>query len=260
MAPVMWIFGLILLLVAGGLALGARSKHRRLGRIVSTETCTVGHLRELAASMAEGFGSGELRFPAGVHGKAVCAEPLVSELAEVPAVYYAMTVRREYEATETVRDAQGREERKTRRGSDQVAGNERSTPFLVEDATGSIRVDPSGARFVAEKSLSRFDPSADRRLRVGRFTLEPAGHPGGSRTLGYRFEEQAIPVGREVYVLGEVRDPGGELTLAGAEEGGEFVVSLKDRSQLIRELGSGARGLRIAAIICGIVGLLLLVA
>lgn len=256
----MWIFGLVLLAVAAGLAWGYRAKRRRLGRIVSTEIYTVEHLRQLAESMAEGFGSGSLRFPAGVRGTARCAEPLVSELAEVPSVYYSMRVQREYEATEASTGADHRVEEKTRRGSDQVAHNQRSIPFHVEDATGSLRVDPSGARFIAEKTLSRFEPAtpATRTLKAGSFTFElPAAEPGGSKTLGYRFEEEAVPVGREVFVLGDVTDPEGELRIVGPESEGDLLVSLKSRSQVIRDLGRGANGMKIAAIVCAALGLLL---
>ncbi len=256
----MWILGLVLLAVAAGLAWGYRSKRRRLGRIVSTETYTVEHLRQLAESMAEGFGSGSLRFPAAVRGTVRCPEPLVSELAEVPSVYYSMRVAREYETTERSTDADDNVEETTRRGSDQMAHNRRSIPFHVEDATGSLRVEASGAELIAEKTLSRFEPAtpATRALRVGSFTFDvPAVDTGGSKTLGYRFEEEAVPVGREVFVLGEVTDPGGELRMVGPEGQGELLVSLKSRSQLVRELGRGARAMKIAAIVCGALGLLL---
>ena len=93
----MWFLGLLLLAVAGGLTWGYRSQRRKFGRIASTEVCTVEHLRELAASMAEGLGTGSLRLPAAVNGKVRCEEPLTSELAEASSVYYSMTVSREIE-------------------------------------------------------------------------------------------------------------------------------------------------------------------
>lgn len=254
----MWIFGLVLLAVAGGLFYGHRSKLKRLGQIVSTEVHTVAHLLKVASSMAEGFGSGSLRFPAAVAGKARTAEPLVSELAESPAVYYAMSVHREYEEDRPQESSRDGKDRGPRRGSEQMARNVRSIPFQVEDATGSIRVDPSGARFIAENALSRFEPTAggEPRLRVGTFELVPR-HAGSSRTLGYRFNEEVVPVDREVLVLGEVSDPDGELRIGSPEGAGELLVSTKSKTQLVKELGSGAKGLKIGAVVCGILGLLL---
>lgn len=254
----MWIFGLVLLAVAGGLFYGHRSKLKRLGQVVSTEVRTVAHLSEVASSMAEGFGAGSLRFPAAVEGKVRAAEPLVSELAERPAVYYSMSVHREYEEDRPRGGSREREDHGPRRASEQMAHNVRSIPFLVEDATGSIRVEPAGARFIAENALSRFEPTAggEPRLRVGSFELAPRA-AGGTRTLGYRFQEEVIPLDREVYILGEVSDPGGELRIGGPEGEGELLISTKSRAQLTKELGSGAKGLKIGSIVCGILGLLL---
>lgn len=253
----MWFVGLILLAVAGGLYYGHRSKLRRLGRIVSTETVTTEHLRTLAASMAEGFGSGSLRLPAAVSGRIVCPEPLVSELAEVPSVYYSMSVQREYEE-----ESHGDEKnRGPQRRSERLAHQERSVAFEVRDSTGSIAVEPAGAKFIAESTLSRFDPASAgaQTLEAGRFSLEIPAPPSSSKTLGYRFEETAIPADRDVYVLGDVTDAGGELGIETPENDGEFLISLKGRSQLVRELGSGARGLKIAAIVCAVLGLVLVI-
>ncbi len=249
----MWLFGLLLLAAAGALAWGYRQQRRKLGLIASTRVCTVEHLRELAVSMAEGLGSGSLRFPAAVSGKVRCDRPLTSELTEARSVYYSMTVTREVEE-----EREGDGSRAPQRTSEQLAHQQRSVPFIVEGATGSLAVDPEGAVFTAEKTLSRTEPAGGgaRTIVVGRYTLEAPADP---RTRGYRFEEKAIPVGREVYVLGEVTDPGGELRLAGPAGKGELLISVKSRELLLKELGSGSKFLRGAAIVCGLLGLLLLI-
>ncbi len=251
----MWFLGLLLLAAAAGLAWGHRAQRRKLGLIASTEVCTVEHLRQLAASMAEGLGAGSLRFPAAVEGTVRCGEPLVSQLAEAESVYYSMTVRRESEG------AEGGDEK--RRSSEQLAHETRSVRFEVEDATGTLAVDPEGAAFTARETLSRFEPAGGeaRTLTVGRYTLEaPAPVPDAAgRTLGYRFEEQAVPVGARVFVLGEVTDPGGELVISSPAREGKLMVSVKSREQLLKELGSGSKFMRGAAIVCGVLGLLLLI-
>ena len=78
------------------------------------------------------------------------------------------------------------------------------------------------------------------------------------RTLGYRYEEAVIPVGREVYVLGQVTDPGGELVM-GSPGDGQLMVSVKSREQLMKEAGSGSKFMQGAAVVCGVLGLLLLI-
>ncbi len=250
----MWFLGLLLLATAGGLAWGYRSQQRKLGLIASTEVCTVGHLRELAASMAEGLGTGSLRFPAAVSGKVRSEEPLTSELAEAASVYYSMTVSREVEEPSDPTEGKS----STRRSWKQLAHQQRAVPFAIEDATGSLAVDPEGASVTAEQALSRTEPAGAgaRTLTVGRYSLQAPADP---QTRGYRFSEEVVPVGAEVYVLGEVSDPGGELRLANPTGEGKLLISVKSREQLLKDLGSGSKFLRGAAIVCGVFGLLLLV-
>ncbi|MCP3964338.1 MAG: hypothetical protein GY719_41450 [bacterium] len=258
----MWFLGLLLLVAAAGLLWGHRSQQRKHGLIVSTKVQTVEHLRQLAASMAEGLGAGSLRFFAAVEGKVRCAEPLTSELAEVAAVHYSMDVRREAEEPREERGSGHAKGGSTRRASEQVAHSRHSVAFEVEDATGSLRVDPAGAKFHTEKSLSRFEPTGGeaRRLQVGSVDVELPARSGGdgSQTLGYRFEEEVVPVGAEVFVLGQVTDPGGELRIGSPEERGRFVISVKSRTELLQELGSGSKFMRGAAIVLGVAGVLLL--
>lgn len=260
----MWFIGLLLLAAAGGLEFGHRSRQRKLGLIASTEVCTVDHLRQLAASMAEGLGQGSLHFNAAVSGKVRCDEPLVSELGEVESIYYSMNVRREREEPRPQNSGSARNSnsRQTQQTSDQLAHTRREVNFVIEDATGRLDVDPAGATFTAEKTTSRFEPAGagPQNLRLGQFTLDVPSLPAtaDSRTLGYRFSEETIAVGSEVFILGEVTDPGGELKMARPADG-QLLISTKNRDQLLREMDSGAKFMRRAAIVCGVLGLLLLI-
>ena len=56
------------------------------------------------------------------------------------------------------------------RTSEQLAHQKRSVPFRLEDATGSLSVDPEGASFTAEKALSRTEPA-------GSGPRQPPGSP-----------------------------------------------------------------------------------
>lgn len=251
-------FGVVFLALAAGLFYGHRAKLKKLGRIVSTEICTVEHLKTLASSMAEGFGSGSLRFPAAVSGHVRCAEPLVSELSETPSIHYSMTVLREFKEP---RNSSGGK-RQNHRGSKQMASSDRSVPFQLEDASGVIRVEPSGAKFTAEQTLSRFEQASagGHTIEVGSYVLEaPPAVVGGSTTVGYRFSEQTIPVDQEIFVLGEVTDPDGELRIEIPEGDENLLISVKGRSQLIKDLGSGAKGLKTASIVFAVIGALLVV-
>jgi len=205
-------------IIAGGLvalAIGlifARSRQSdKLMQMKGTETSQAKELHELQAAVAGDMGAGSFNQIAELKGKSVCSTPLMSELAKSPCVYYSMRVSREYEETYWDTDSNGNRVQKTRRGSDTVAQNTRFTPFELQDATGSIKVIPDGATFVTEKAFSHFEPGEvqGRSLSFGGFTITLSNALTGaaqSRTLGYRYEEDIIPIDKSLYVIGEAAD------------------------------------------------------
>jgi len=139
-----------------------------------------------------------------------------------PAV--AQTWRRERKQEETDDDGNTNESWRTvSRGSDSV-------PFLVEDQTGSVAVDPSGANL----SIGTSEVTRDDTIRFG------------NRDRTYREYEGRIEPGDTVHVYGQLREdddaPGDEQRyIGGGSEVSEFVVS--DGSELrtvLRYAGLGA--------------------
>ena len=87
----------------------------------------------------------------------------------------------------------------------------------------------------------------------------PWGHDD-RRTLGYRYEEEAIWVGSPIYVLGEATDWQGELRLLRPHDDGEFIVSVKSEEELTRQGKQSMIGLLIGAIACAVIGIGLIIA
>ncbi len=254
------IAGAVLILASIGLYFGSLSQQRKLSQIKSTDTSTSADLTSLAAAVAKEIGAGSFNQIAEVKGTVECEAPLTSELSQTPCVYYSMTVTREYEEAYWENDDKGNRVQRTRRGSEPVASNTRSVSFLVRDSTGTMAVDPDGASFVDEKVFSQFQQgeSFGSGLRFGSFTFNPAhiaALAGGRRTVGYRFEEKAIPVGRSIYVLGEAVDTEGRLrTRKPDRKGARFIVSLKSEDQLVKGAQAGATGLLVASVVAIILG------
>lgn len=252
------IAGAGLMVLGAVLFRGFSAARRKMEAMASTETSTVAFLNSLARSMAEGVGAGALRYAAEVKGVVVCPEPLVSEVARVACVHYAMKVRRRYEETVVQQDKDGKDQPRTRTGTETVAANTRAVPFYVDDGTGRIRVDPDRAEWVAEKVVSRFEAAGGGgEPTLGGLTVDPAANPAGQgrSTIGYQFEEHAVPVGREVYVMGEATDQGGELAMGAPAEAGRFVISVKGEAALLQDHGTAARWRLIGAIACGVSGI-----
>ncbi|MEN9265320.1 MAG: GIDE domain-containing protein [Thermostichales cyanobacterium BF4_bins_65] len=249
----MWVVGLLLLLTGAGLGIGYRVQRRRLGALLQADQNTLATVQSIAQDL------GTLNYVTGIRGEVVCDQPLTSQLAQEKCVYYQMTVTRQYEETRWETDADGRRNPKTERGSRVETQHQRHVPFLLRDSSGTLHVRPDGAEFIGETFLSRFEPANQPSLRVGGFNLQVAGHPtGGQRTLGYQLEEKGIPVGREVFVLGEVINEEGRLLMRRPGQG-RFVISLKPVEELIRGGQAAAQGLLWGAVGSGGLGLVLLI-
>lgn len=256
-----WITGSVLLIVSVILQIVRHFQQKKLGVMQSTETATVAMLTSLADSMTEGVGKGNLRYHTEVKGKVVCDEPLTSELTGTACVYYRMSVERQFEERYTDRDSSGRPVQKTRRRTETIASNIRSVPFQVDDGSGRITVNPEDAEVIAGKVLSRFEPGANPGMgsfRLGSFSFDFSLAGSASNTLGYLFEESLIPLDAPLYVLGEAADPNGRLEIRRPEDGGKFIVSVKSEEELQRQARAKMRGLLIAALITGVLGIILL--
>jgi len=248
----LWIVGVVLVLVAAGLLLAAGAQRRKLDLMTGTQTTTAGELKTLSESVAKDIGAGSFAETAEVKGTIRCEQPLTSELTSTPCVYYEMRVTREYEETYWDTDTKGNRTQRHRRGSENVSQNTRSCPFDVEDSTGRVAVDPAGAAINSEKVYDRFEPGEPRgtSLSIGRWSLNLASLAlgAGRRTLGYKYEEKVVPLGRLIYVLGEASDAGGRLSIRKpTKKDVSFIVSLKSEEELTRSASGTNRGLTIAA-------------
>ncbi|HEQ71669.1 MAG TPA: E3 ubiquitin ligase, partial [Spirochaetia bacterium] len=87
------------------------------------------------------------------------------------------------------------------------------------------------------------------------FALSGLTMGAGTRTLGYRYEEEAIPVGKNLYVLGEAVDAGGELAIQKpADKKAKFIISVKSEEELVRKAQSSMTALWVIGAICGAAG------
>jgi len=264
----MAIAGVALLVLCGVLLLVRRSQQSRLFEIMTTETTTTKALIDAAKYVAERLGEiGSFNRIVEVKGTIKCGNPITSEIAQQPCVYYEMSVTREYEESYWDTDARTRHRRqRIRRGSETVASNSQRVPFWVEDATGRILIEPDHAEIDPVQVVDRFEPGEQRGSRAigfGDHRVEVGGFLSGSgrRTLGYRFREKLLPLDRRVYVLGEASDASGELAIrAPREKGKRFIISLKSEEELIRSSRSTVRWLLAGSVVSGILGAVLILA
>lgn len=238
----------------------SRGQGKKAFDMLATETTNAAELATMAADVAGEIGAGSFTRAAELKGVVECTNPLRSEMAGIPCAWYRSTVTREYEETYTERDSEGHSRTATRRGSETVSSNERKTIFSVRDDSGAVEIDSAGAAVDGERVLSRFE-QGDRggTISIGGFSISLGAIGPGRRTIGYRMEEWALPLGKRVYVLGEASDADGRLKVGKpTAKGGRFIVSLKSEEELTKAAKSGSTVMRILAIVFGVGALVIL--
>jgi len=234
----------ILCLAAGGLQLyfgrALQGKTNLLARVPVSKAVDVARLLP-----------GE---PVVVQGALRCDSPLSGELSHQPCAFYEAKVTRHY-----ARDRHRRRHRDRASRTEVVSTNRQSSPFYVEDASGRVLVRPEEAEIDAQSILNRFEQSTSRQpvLSIGGLSLDLYRSDG---TLGFRYEERALPVGSSVFVLGAVQETGEIGAPPVGSRSGAFIISSRSRDALRREWGRQARWLAVASIVLFALGAILAVA
>jgi hypothetical protein len=156
-------------------------------------------------------------------GTVRCQAPLMAEFSQLECVYHLSLIDREYERRS--RDSSGRTQ--NTRSYENVRTSERHAPCVVEDATGTVRLNFEGAKVEAVEVVRRYESD------VSAAGLAASLLNIGSTTLGYRYTETIIPPGIPVYVLGSRLADGS----VGASSSHPFVISHKSEEQRTKDLG-----------------------
>lgn len=272
----LWV-GLILLAVAALLFFLSKRTENKVHYVKATETSKIGAIEklvaEVAADMPDGQATGYKDY-VELKGKVVCDEPITGELSDMSGAIVETEVIRVAERREETRDAQGNIRTEWKRHEETVSSNRREAPFAIDDGTGRLRVKPKGSKGVElVKAIERFQQGNDSgfgsgqiTLSMGRFQMSVGSGRwdlSSSRTLGYRFVERVLPVGKPVYAIGEVAATEDEgLVLRPPTDDDKkkpFMLSPRTEEEIIKASEKSARILRIIAIVLGIGGVALAV-
>ncbi|MFN8557267.1 MAG: GIDE domain-containing protein [Dehalococcoidia bacterium] len=260
------IAGVVALIAAVALFFIQRHYDRKAFDVRRQAAGSIAEVRRLYDAVRAEAPAGYYSEPVAVHGIGAPLTPLESPFRRLPCLYFESSVIREYEVTETTRDSQGRETRRTDRRSETVSADTRRVRFSLSDEGGALEVDPEGAEIIAEQVMNEFR-AGDQRIdgpwsTLGAVAQVALGALGGSRTIGYRYVEKAVPAGARIFVLAEAHDNQGVLCLGRPTvEGRRFIVSVKSRERLLGDLQSAARWIGVgAATAAGVGALLLLIA
>lgn len=250
------IAGIVFMGLGAGLFYG---RNRSLGKALDIkyyETSKVKELVETYQSIRQELGVGNYSGTiVELSGVGHSDSPLIAEFSRRPSLYYETSVVREYEVTEQQRDKDGNYRTVTSRRSETVSNNSQYIPFYLDDNSGAkILVDMKGAKKDLVQSHNRFSPEPPQG-----FSLNFGS--GGSKTIGYRYQEKIIPADVRLYVLGELSDRSGELSVVKPSEKDKyFIVSTKSEEEIVKSAESAALWQKIGAIVSILVGVGLVVA
>ncbi|QQE66032.1 hypothetical protein GFS31_27270 [Leptolyngbya sp. BL0902] len=260
----MAIFGFLLLVVGGVLWFVRGQQEHRSRHLKLAHTTPIGELKSLAAAVAQEIGSGDWRDYVLLWGTVTTEAPLTSPMKGMPCVYYSNAVIREYEETIREQDEKGNWRTRTQRGSDTVSQEHQSIPFdLVDQVSEQVTVNPEGADVELVEVLNEFRPgqSSGGSVSFGNFSMNMGNGFGGGnrRTLGYRYRESILAVGRQITVLGMVSDRTGALTVEKPNTNQPFIISPKSQEALVKSATQNAQIAFWSMVGCLGLGLLLVV-
>ena len=274
-------FGLVLLAVAALLFFLSKRSETKVHHVKATETSKIGDIEkliaEVAGDMPDGLATGFKDY-IEVKGRVVCDEPLRGEISDQDGAIVETDVVRVSERREEIRDAQGNIRTEWRKTEETVSSNRRESPFWIDDGTGRLRVKSAGGKGVElVKVVERFQPAnandggsgfgaGQVTLSMGRFQMSLGSgrwDPSSSRTLGYRFVERLLPIGKPVYAIGEVaatEDEGVVLRRPTDEDKKKpFMLSPRTEEEIVKASEKSAKILRIVAIVVAVLGVGLVV-
>jgi len=240
----MAIIAAILFVIAGLLVFFMRKNMDKIYHMKATETSTVGQLEEMAQSVRADMGEGPSHWNEQVElkGKVVSEHPLFGQFTKRPAVVVKTKIVREYEEFKESRNSEGKITRRWVKRSDTLHDDTRETSFTIDDGSGRLHVSPSGAEYTLETVVNRFEPPGAMErgstISFGGFSLSVGNMSFGSsrRLLGYRIRESILPVGSDIYALGEVRDGTDGLTLNDSSDKEKpFILSVKSEEELLQQ-------------------------
>lgn len=249
------LFGVAFLIGAGVLGFLVYRAWAQQKAMLLTETLSADELGQLRDAATEAAGPGTFRQRTEVVGAAVPGPggALKAEISGQRCVWHRHVITRKY--WEERRDSNGRYRRDTR--EEKIGEGGSDEPFYVRDETGKVLVHPSDKIDGLRPAFSKFEKANERRgtkVEIGRFKMTlPSNQRGG--TLGYRYEEWALPPKRRVFVLGEARDQGDALVVSEPVEGGDFVISVKSEEELMAASRQRQQLFGIGAIACVVIGM-----
>ena len=266
----MWALGVIIIGAGGWLIWSSKKSEQKAKTMEAAKTTTVEEIQKLVQEIREQLNGGVSGYTEYVELKGLsrCEQPLTGEFSKEPAAIIRTKVERQIETRRERRDDDGNIRTSWHKSTDVLQKHEEEAEFFIEDSTGRARVISEGSELHLIERVNRFEPpgSVERQqgnISWGNFSMSLSSYRGNDRrTLGYKFEEKALPVDHQLYVLGEIRDTEGGLVIqkpSDNNKGKPFIVSARSEAELVASAESSAKTQKFGGIAAIVIGLVVLV-
>jgi hypothetical protein len=142
-------------------------------------------------------------------------------------------------------------ERETRTRDETLHSVVRQIPFFIEDETGRVRVDPTGAEIEA---MSVVDEHIFPGKGPSRFNFNLKRYLSGVRTenrstRAFIYKEWVIPVDAMAFTMGQVRFEAGDPVIRKPLSGERFMIAPKSPEALLEEQRSNASSYLVGSVV-----------
>ncbi len=255
----MLVVGAILIAVGIGLFFYKKKVEGKLLDVKYYDQTDIKSAVDTCVSISKELGSGHYTQMVKVSAKAKSESPLTGEFSNESCVYYEASAVHEYEKLVERKDDDGKVHRNWVDDSETIGSTRKGGEFELNDGTGAVKVDIQGADLTLDQAVNQFKTSGDS-VTFSFGTYHPE-NTRKKRSKGYREMEQNIPVGQQLFVLGELHDRNGTPTISiSKEKGNPFIVSIKSEQEVVSGLESKVKMMYFGAIACVVIGPALIVA
>ncbi|CAG5084759.1 E3 ubiquitin ligase family protein [Parvicella tangerina] len=255
----MWVIGAILIAVGIGLFFYKKKVEDKLLDVKYYDQTDIKSAVETCLSISKELGTGHYSQMVKISARAKSDTPLTGEFSNEPCVYYEASVIHEFEKLVERKDNDGKIHRNWVADTETIGSIRQGGEFGLNDGTGDVLVDIEGADLTIDHSIDQLKTSRES-VSFSFGTYHPE-NTRQKRSKGYREIERNIPVGQQLFILGELHDRNGVPTITiSKEKGNPFIVSIKSEEEVVSGLENKAKMVYYGAIACVVIGPILIVA
>jgi hypothetical protein len=245
----MWIFGIILIAVGIGLFFYKKKLEDKLLNVKYFDQSNIKSVLDTCLSVSKELGSGHFSQMVKINAKARIEEPLTAEFSKEKCVYFQASAEHEYETLVETKNDQGRISRNWIPGSESIGSVEEGGLFYIQDASGQVDIDIQGSDLTIKQSHKQFKSSS--RPKDFSFGYYNPRSDRDFKSKGYSEVEKNIPIGTNLFIIGELHDRNGSPMIGlPKEKENPFIVSIHSEEKVIGGLESKTKSTYIGALVC----------